>query len=358
MPMVLRIALASALAAIVLVGAFAYWLGPRGWLDHPAGRKHHLHPTARVGGLALLAVILVAKLLGGLDLGLSFLEWGMVLGMGAMGALDDRFDLRARWKARVGFLMALPLAAIHTWELLHHGTNVTLFGLNIPDHAAVFFPLLVMWYWGIPQAFNLIDGINGLALGLSLLLLAALSLGPGAQIDAGAAPLWGALGGLLLLNYPRARHFMGDCGSLALGMLFALLVMERALPVHRGLGLWLMAYPIVDVTTVVAIRFVLRRPLGQADRSHLHHWMLDRVGGRAWLATPILLALAALPMLRDTGWPGARPVAVVGLVILAGMSLAVFLHHLRRPAEEGRETRPLEPLRPFAAEPSGPNRVA
>lgn len=357
MPLALRIALVSALAAVMLVGALAHWLGPRGWLDHPTDRKHHLRPTARVGGLALLAVMLAARLVGGLDLGLSSLEWAVVLGMGAMGALDDRFDIRARWKARVGFLMAMPLAASHTWELLHIGTNVTLFGLDLPDHWAVFFPLLVMWYWGVPQAFNLIDGINGLALGLACLLLGALSLGPGALVGAGAAPLWGALLGLLALNYPRARHFLGDCGSLSLGMLFAVLVMERALPVHRGLGFWLMAYPILDVTTVVAVRLAHRRPLGQADRSHLHHWMLDRVGGRAWLATPLLLLLAALPMTRDAGWALSRPVSLTGLLLLAGLSLTVFFHHLRH--REEAETPVPEPLRhPFVVESSGPNRVA
>jgi UDP-GlcNAc:undecaprenyl-phosphate GlcNAc-1-phosphate transferase len=357
MPFAVRIVLVTALAAVVLVGAFACWLGPRGWMDHPEGRKQHAHPTARVGGLAFLVVLVAAKLLGGLQLNLSPLEWGAVLGMGLVGAADDRYDLRARWKALAGMLVAVVLASLHTWQLLQSGLDVTLFGIDLPEHGVVFFPLLLMWYWGVPQAFNLIDGVNGLSLGFSCLLLGALSLTPTTRLGVGAAPLWGALLGLLVLNYPKARHFMGDSGALALGTLFAILVMNQALPVHRGLALWLMAYPVLDVTTVVAIRWSTGRPLAQADRSHLHHWLLDRLGGRAWLVTPLLLLVAALPMLRDMAWTYAKPVSAAGFLLLAGLAVVVFLDRIRRRPEAVEQ--PIERLqRPFVAEPSGPNRVA
>jgi len=358
----LRIALIAALATLGLVVALSRWLGPRGWMDHPSERKLHRKPIPRVGGLALLALLGLAKAGGWLDLGLSPLEWSAVVGMALTGAVDDRLDLRPRWKALAGLGFALPLAWVHTTWLLQSGLDVTLFGINLPDHGAVFFPLLVMWYWGVPQAYNLIDGINGLSLGFGLLLLGALSLGPQAQLGLGAAPLWGALAGLLLLNYPRARHFLGDSGSLLLGTLFAILVMNRALPHHRGLALWLTAYPVLDVTAVVAIRWVMGRPLGQADRSHLHHWCSDLLGGRAWLACPLLLSLAALPMTRDLPWYWARPLATVGLGALVLLFLGSFLDRvLRRTAPEaGLEpvSAPVEALRPYLPEPTGPNRVA
>ncbi|WP_243384733.1 glycosyltransferase family 4 protein [Geothrix alkalitolerans] len=315
----------AALGTGLLVPALARVLGPRGWMDLPSLRKSHGQPVPRVGGVALLLVLLVAKALGVLHLGLTHLEWAVIAGMGAVGILDDRFNLRARWKAMAGLLVAVPLAFVHTQELLVSGMNVTLFGLDIPDHPLVFFPLLTLWYWGVPNAFNLIDGLNGLSLGFSCALLAALGLGPASHIGSGAAPLLGALVALLALNYPKARHFMGDAGSLALGSLFAILVMEQALPVHRGLGLWLMAYPILDVTTVVAIRKYCGRPLGQADRSHLHHWLLERFGGRAWLVTPVLVGLAALPMTRDLPWAHARTISFLGFGVLVILAVRVFI---------------------------------
>ncbi|HEX4845687.1 MAG TPA: hypothetical protein VFV26_05665, partial [Geothrix sp.] len=175
-------ALVCALATLVLVAGLCRWLGPRGWMDNPAGRKQHRHPTPRVGGIALLLVLAGAKLAGWLTLGLSPLEWTVVGGMGLVGLLDDRFDLRARWKALASLAFALPLAGVQTWAALHLGRNITLFGLDIPDHALVIFPLMTMWYWAIPHAFNLIDGLNGLSLGFSCLLLGVLSLGPEAQL--------------------------------------------------------------------------------------------------------------------------------------------------------------------------------
>jgi UDP-GlcNAc:undecaprenyl-phosphate GlcNAc-1-phosphate transferase len=319
------IAALAALATGGLVLLLARTIGPKGWMDVPSHRKAHAHPVPRIGGLALILVLLAAKVLGVLSLGLSYLEWSVVVSMATIGVLDDRLNLRARWKAMAGMLVAVPLAAVHTRQLLQSGLDVTLFGVDIPDHAVVLFPLLMLWYWGIPQAFNLIDGLNGLSLGFSCVLLGALSLGPGSLLGAGSAPLWGALIALLLLNYPKARHFMGDAGSLTLGSLFAVLVMERALPVHRGLGFWLMAYPILDVTTVVAIRRYSGRPLGQADRSHLHHWLLERLGGRAWLVTPLLLGLAAIPMTRDLPWAHAKAISVLGLGALVLLALRVFL---------------------------------
>ncbi|MDP1832886.1 MAG: hypothetical protein Q8K67_12565 [Geothrix sp.] len=348
---VASITLVSALIAWVLVMVLGRWLGPRGWMDQPSARKRHDRPVPRVGGLVLLTVLVGAELLGGSSLGLSALERTAVLGMGGMGALDDRFNLRARWKAIVGLLLAIPLATGHTWALLHSGINMTLFGLDIPDHALVFFPLLTMWYWAVPHAFNLIDGLNGLSLGFSCLLLAALSLSPGFLLGAGAAPLWGVLVALLALNFPRARHFLGDAGSLALGTLFAILVMNQALPVHRGLALWLMAYPVLDVTTVVAIRLYTRRPLGRADRSHLHHWLLDHLKGRAWLVTPLLLFLAALPMTRDLDGPWAKVTSSVGFIALALLAAVVFVDRaIRKPAVP---TLLGKPSHPFLNDPSG-----
>ncbi len=342
-----------ALATLALVLGLGAYLGPRGWMDLPSQRKRHGHPVPRVGGLALLLVLLAAKSLGWLRLNLTVLEWCVVLLLAVMGILDDRYNLRARWKAVVGFLLALPLASVHTFEILHNGRELTLFGLNVPESAAFYFPVLMMWYWAIPQAFNLIDGLNGLCLGFSCMLLGALSVGPWSLLGPGVTPLWGALVALLLLNYPRARHFLGDTGSLALGGLFSILVLERALPYHRGLAFWLMAYPVLDVTMVVLIRAYTRRPLGQADRNHMHHWLQDHIKGRNWLVTLVLLAVAGLPMVRDMEWAGAHAASAVGLVTLVALMLVVFVDRAILHPLEPTVVRPA--AHPLFNEPSGTN---
>lgn len=342
-----------AIATLALVLGLGAWLGPLGWMDLPSQRKRHGHPVPRVGGLALLTVLLIASALGWLKLNITLLEWCVVLSLGVIGLLDDRFNLRARWKALVGFALAVPLALVHTLDILHNGRELTLFGLNVPEHGAIYFPLLLMWYWAIPQAFNLIDGLNGLSLGFSCLLLRALSVGPWSMLGSGVTPLWGALVALLLLNYPRARHFMGDTGSLSLGGLFSILVLERALPYHRGLAFWLMAYPILDVTMVVLIRAYTRCPLSQADRNHMHHWLQDLFKGRNWLVTLVLLALAGLPMMRDLDWAWAHTVSGLGLVALVGLALVVFVDRaIFRPLVPA-ELRPS--THPLFNEPSGTN---
>lgn len=302
--------------------AVAPWLG---WVDHPdQGRKCHQRPTARTGGLALWGMLILAQVMGWLPWPLQRLDWVGIHAMALMGALDDRFDLRARYKAVVGLGVAVLLAVHTAWFLSASAGAVEFFDIRIPTHPALTFPLLFVWYWGIPQAYNLIDGINGLSMGLGLLLLGALGLHLGAQ----PMVLWGALLAVLLLNFPRAKHFLGDCGALMLGTLFAVLSMRLLVIRDADLPMWIFAYPIVDVSLVVAIRRWKGQPFSLADRSHLHHWMMDRVGQRAWLATPLLLALAALPMARAMDFPGAAAVSLLGAVLLLTLGLKAFLDRI------------------------------
>ena len=200
------------------------------------------------------------------------------------------------YKALFGLIVAILLAGYSSLLLAHTVDHVVFLAFPIPTHPIVTFPLLLFWFWSIPQAYNLIDGVNGLSMGLGLLILTAIGwhLGPQPTI------LKGALLAILLLNFPRAKHFLGDCGAMLMGTLFAVLTIRLLVPWNANLPLWIFAYPIMDVSLVVATRGWCGLPLGQADRSHLHHWMMDRMNQKVWLATPILLVFAALPMLRVT----------------------------------------------------------
>ena len=306
------------------------WVGPLGWMDHPEKkRKHHARPTPRTAGIVLWLGFSTVQVLGldpfKLDLADSFVIHLMAL----TGLLDDRFNLRPRYKAIVGLAAANVLALHVSLALGLHSDHVPFLGLSLPTHPAFTAPLLLAWFWGVPQAYNLIDGVNGLSMGYAGLLLGVLGWNLGLQ----PMLLWGGLAAVFALNFPKAHHFLGDCGALMLGTLFAVLGVEAFAGLHPDLLLWVFAYPIVDVGLVVSIRRWKGQPLGQADRSHLHHWMMEHLHGRVWLVTPLLLGLAALPMLRATPLPGNVLLSDLGLVALLLLAFKVFKDRVSKPAK-------------------------
>lgn len=305
------------------------WVAPLGFMDRPdSTRKRHVRPTPRTGGLALWIALILVQLTGKFPIQLHVVDWLAIHTMALTGLLDDRFNLRARYKAMVGLGVAVALALHVTHSLGQAPEYVAFLGMALPNHPILIVPLLMCWFWAVPQAYNLIDGINGLSLGFAALLLGVLGWNLGLK-----APLvWGVLASVFLLNFPKAKHFLGDCGALMMGTLFAILGVRAFALTNPDLLLWVFAYPIVDVSLVVGIRRWKGLPLGEADRSHLHHWMMDRVKGRSWVVTPILLVLAALPMLRATAIPGHAEASTLGLGILALLAFKAFKDRVTKSA--------------------------
>lgn len=341
-------------AAITFVISLACirWVAPLGWTDHPDPRKQHRAPTALTAGLALWILLTGLLALGKCPLPIDRVEWAAVHGMALMGFLDDRLNLRSRYKAICGLGIALLLAVDMAPELSQLTTRIHFLGLSLPDHPLVTVTLLTLWFWSIPQAYNLIDGLNGLSMGHSLLLLSLFGLVLGHAPSGGF--LFGGVMAVLLLNYPKARHFLGDCGSLMLGTLFAVLTAKAFAVANANLMLWVFAYPAVDATLVVSVRKWKRVPLGHADRSHLHHFLVDRLGSqRAWLVPLVLLSLAALPMSRALSFPGHNATSLLGLAALVFLALTAF----RDRVDPAKVAVPLRPLKDLE-QASGPNQVA
>jgi UDP-GlcNAc:undecaprenyl-phosphate GlcNAc-1-phosphate transferase len=290
-------------------------------MDRPdLHRKHHAHPTPRTGGVTLWLLLILVQVLNPSAFGLHLTDWLGIHAMAFIGLLDDRFNLRALYKASAGLVVALALALHVTQSLTHSVDTIPFLGMNVPAHPVMITPFLLLWFWAIPQAYNLIDGINGLSMGFAALLLGVLGWRLGHQ----SVLLWGGLAAVMALNFPKAHHFLGDCGALMLGTLFAIMGIQSFAAQAPDLLLWVFAYPIVDVSLVVGIRRWKGAPLGQADRSHLHHWMMDRVGRRSWIATPILLGMALLPMTRVMSFPGSALLSMLGLSALLTMALKAF----------------------------------
>ena len=297
-------------------------LGPLGLLDIPEGRRRHQAPVPLTGGLALLAALLLGLGLGWLTLPLDWPEGLALLGLGLLGFLDDRFNLRARWKAVGGLGLALAVAYPVSQTLAAQPATLQVLGLELLHSQGLYFALLAIMFWSIPHALNLIDGANGLAIGYSLIVLAVLAW------QGTTHPfLLGALVALLAFNWPKARHFLGDCGSLTLGLLLALLATHAFGSRNPDALLWLFAYPILDVSLVVAIRVSRGQSLGHGDRSHLHYQWIDRFPGLARAVVPWLWLHAGLCALGAvaTGWVRVLPwlgLASFGLQALAFWTLA------------------------------------
>lgn len=292
-PLLLGFAVALALGLASL-----RWVGPQGWMDHPDARKGHPRPTPRTGGLALWAAVILGQALGLIHLPITPGEWMCLHGLALVGALDDRFNLRSRVKAIAGLGLGLALAIPMALAFAADRAVAVFLGIAIPLHPPILATvLLTLWFWALPQAFNLIDGMDGLAIGTALIAYLALGL----DFAAGeGAFLLGALVATGALNWPRARHFLGDCGAYLLGGLLALVALKTRAFIYPSHALWLFAYPVLDTFQVVLIRFLLGRPLGMGDRNHLHHHWARVLGSRSAWTVPLLwiqmIALATRPL--------------------------------------------------------------
>lgn len=319
----------------VLGWAALTWVGPRGFMDCPKGRKAHKGAVPQTGGLTFVITMLIGLGFHLCVLPFNPLQWVGVVVMAGMGLLDDRFCLRPRTKALVGLLVSVPMAYVGALSVLARHTDVHLLNLALPASFPIFFTLLLLYFWCVPQSFNLVDGLNGLAIGYTLVVLGALGL------TGFVHPFTlGAVTGLLVWNWPRARHFLGDCGSMSIGLLLALLVKQSYAHQDPNLILWIFAYPLLDTTMVVVVRLAKGLHPARADRSHLHHRWQDVLANRPEWVLPLLLmqaaACASAVVAQGWGWviPGAG---------LTALLVQAFWFSLRDLRAHRRNT--LKPLR-------------
>ena len=325
---------AAALAAVVsvLLTAAARALAPRlGFLDAPdGGRKRHQRPMPLLGGAAVVASILLGALLllGGpltLTPSLAGLLGSLVLVCG-VGLWDDRRGMRPRTK-----IVALSLAMIPYLTVAPPVHEVALVGYVVPL-GWLGIPFALFWLLACANIVNLIDGLDGLASGVGLAGAVVLVLLAGHLGDPGslwiAALLAGALLGFLVHNWPPARIYLGDAGSLSIGYLIGALSVEMAQKRTAGFALIVptlpLAVPVFDTAMAIVRRKLRGRSIGQADRRHLHHRLQDRGLSREQALVAILLMCGAACLAAgasvwlDSDWPAiAVCVGVFGSLIVA-----------------------------------------
>ncbi|MCD5325925.1 MULTISPECIES: glycosyltransferase family 4 protein [Pontibacillus] len=267
-----------------------------GATDKPNERKVHQKLMPRLGGLAIFLSFIAGVLLFYPD---SPYTWPLIIGSTIIiitGVLDDMKELSPKWKM-AGQLAAALIVVI--------AGNVKVEYINIPFGDTLQFgwfsiPITILWIVGITNAINLIDGLDGLAAGVSSIALLtisgmAISMGDIFVSMVGLITLGSTLG-FLVYNFYPAKIFMGDTGALFLGFIISVL----SLLGFKNITLFsfiipviILGVPISDTIFAIVRRFVQRKPLSSPDKSHLHHCLL-RLGYTHPETVLMIYAMAAL----------------------------------------------------------------
>ena len=315
---------------------FGYKLG---LVDEPNERSSHSKIIPRVGGLAILLPYLVLGLgfyLTGYDyLQLNSGYWVGLSAIVALGTLDDRLDLSSSLK----FFVQFAIAAYYVLSTGNYVDNLYgLFGVGaLPSWLGISLSIITVVY--LINALNLIDGVDGLAAGISLLALYLFStlMGSGEHLITFA---FIGLGLIVFMgfNYSNKRKiFLGDAGSLSLGFIIATFAMEflhsgNAHHVHLNLNpvivaILILGYPVADTIRVFAIRISLGLSPFNADRRHMHHVLLDKGFTHFGVTTFIMTVMAGLVLGNKVLGPRLDSHLVILINILGILLIHLFVRH-------------------------------
>jgi UDP-GlcNAc:undecaprenyl-phosphate/decaprenyl-phosphate GlcNAc-1-phosphate transferase len=336
--------IASGVVAAALFAPLAIWIARRtGLVDVPgaAAHKQHARPTPLAGGIALMLSVLVLLTI--------FRLWrypfSALLAATAIifvfGLWDDAKGLSALQK-----LAGQVLACV---VLIASGISVKfLWGLSIPFLGpgiitVLNWALTIFWLVGIANAINLIDSMDGLAVGISgiafaLFMLMALVSG---QITLAlfSGIFMGICIGLYIYNITPARLFLGDSGAQTMGFILATVAIFYApdnLPQGSSwfVPIMMLGVPIFDTTLVVISRLIRRKPIFQADRAHTYHRLVAMGLNPTQAVLSIHMVTLILNVLAFVALSLAPWIATsifFAVVLVGGIFLILLLHRNPQP---------------------------
>ena len=352
----------SLLLSFVLTRGVRNWATARGWVSPPSPDRHmHSNPLPRLGGVAIFfsfllsvsAALLASSVYPSLDLNFSGRSLVTLLAPALLIFLLGLYDdIRG-----VGPYVKFAVQALAGLLLFLGGLRIldlpVLFGVrHFPWFVGL--PVTILWVLAITNAFNLIDGLDGLAAGSALfstivvVVVALLSHSP--AIAFMTIALAGAILGFLRFNFNPATIFLGDCGSLFIGFLLSALALKGAqkAPTIIAVAIPVVSFglPILETTLSVVRRLISGRPVFTADREHIHHKLLQRGMSHRQVvivlyAVSALFALLSLFLLWPTGSSLGLVLAVVGTGVWLGVQHLGYLEfgELRRVAQRTMEQR-------------------
>ena len=340
-------------AATPIVKSFAEKVGA---IDMPGeARRVHNHPIPRMGGLAIFLGFLLSVLL---FVPMSRPLEGVLLGsviIVATGAVDDVVSLKA-W---VKLLLQIAAACV----AVYYGVRIEVLGnLNIfssNDYvtlASWSVPITVLWIVGITNSVNLIDGLDGLAVGVStissLTMLVIALLVADSSVAVVLAALVGACIGFMPYNLNPAKIFMGDTGSLLLGYVLATMsvlgLFKFYALVSFAVPVLAIAVPLFDTIFAFFRRLIHGQNPMHPDRGHFHHRLID-MGLSQKQAVAVLYTISAIlglaAVVITTSGELKALILILGFCLCAFVWAAVYgkLHHLTIGAAIAGETPTIEP---------------
>ena len=325
-----------------------------GAVDVPKdNRRMHDHPIPRMGGLAIFFGFILSALL--------YVEMipqfrGMLLGgviIVVLGIFDDIYALGAKFKLVIQIIAAL--VAVLSGNVIEIISNPNVFSPN-PwwDLGWLSYPATVLWIVAITNAVNLIDGLDGLACGvstISALTMLVISLAVAdAPVAIVMAALAGACIGFLPYNLNPAKIFMGDTGSTFLGFILAVMSIQGLFKFYTiisfAVPFLMLGLPIFDT----CFAFIRRIAHGQSpmrpDRSHVHHRLID-MGFNQKQAVAVLYIISAIlglcAVVLTTSGELKAMLLMLALCAAGAVSARIFLSNNEKKKNEEAEQKEDQP---------------
>ncbi len=287
-----------------------------GLLDRPDNRKVHTGSIPLIGGISIYLSVLFCAVLF-LNLPEHFIGIALICGLVTfMGALDDRYPVHPNYRLLMQLIAGVTIATVGDVCLRDLG-NLTGFGAISLGLLAI--PFTAITITGLCNAYNMVDGIDGLTGSLTLVsLLALLFLANGRAAEnevALLAYMATSIGVFLVFNltirpFAKNKIFMGDAGSTFLGCSVAIATIyfsqSESNVLRPATALWLVAIPLMDMTSTMVRRIRKGKSPFHADRTHLHHILMrGGLSQRQALVTIIVAAasIAGVGIFLERVWP-------------------------------------------------------
>lgn len=317
----------------------------RKWVFGPSSDRHvHVRPIPRLGGVAIFLTLWC----------LVLLAHHLPMYLSKPGYAGSYFTLKIMWISTVVFLLGLidDFCGLSPYLkfAVQAGAAVLLFGnglgishlsiLGTGSHLGwvVGLPLTIFWVLWITNAFNLIDGLDGLAAGSALfstlVTCVVAILFHNGEILFLALALAGAIAGFLRYNFNPASIFLGDSGSMLIGFLLSAIAIagsqKSPTVVAVAIPLVSLGLPILDTTFAVIRRFLSCKRLFEADREHIHHRLLSR-GISHRQAVLVLYGVSACLGLLSLFLLDPRGITVATVLVVVGIGVLIGVQQLRYP---------------------------
>ncbi len=320
--------------ALILTPAVIAFARQTGALDKPDARKVHVRPIPRIGGIgiyaAFMASILVQLIFADVTPEFMTSLIGLMIGgtiIVAIGIIDDYCDLPAKVKL-LGQIFAAAVLVIS------FDVRIDVITDPFGDYIYLEFlaiPATIFWVVGLTNTVNLIDGLDGLAAGVSSIAAVTIFL---VAMEEGipfvamvTAALAGAAVGFLYYNFNPARIFMGDTGSMFLGFMLAGISVVGAVKSAATIALIVpilaLGLPILDTTFAIVRRARNHRPIFKPDKGHLHHRLLahgftQKQAVLLMYVVSALFGLCAIALTAVSTQAAALIILIVAAAVLVG----------------------------------------